>query len=55
MIFHVGANDLNSWKNGELVETSITDLAKSLANDKRKITTPGIFTRNDKWSNKISK
>ena len=49
IILHVGTNDLNSEKN---VSFSITDLAKGLVNDKRKITIPGIIPRDDEWNNK---
>ena len=36
VIFHVGTNERNSEKNAELFRKSITDLAKSLANDRRR-------------------
>ena len=37
IILHVGTNDFNSEKNGQLIEKSVTDLAKGIANDKSKI------------------
>ena len=54
IIFHVGTNELNSNKNAELVGKSITCLAKSIANDKKKIAIPRTTSRNDEWNKKAN-
>ena len=45
----VGTNEKKTVK---LIAKSISDLAKGLAKDKRKITISGITPRNEKWNDK---
>ena len=47
IMFHVGTNDIPTWKDPLAIAQSIVDLAKSVMTQDRTVTISGIIPRND--------
>ena len=50
IIMHARTNDLNFENIPEWLAKSITDLAKGVVSEKRKVTVSGIIPKNDEWN-----